>query len=208
MLVVKNFLLCQKQINFNSISIAAKLDSRADNNILCMYFTVASPPVVESNVRCSHWSCTYHLDLGWVSNLGLNVPFSSSYTRSLPCEILQLNTVCSIPQSKQQSHLPFKYTPYWPPRRAASQDRNIYGKQCCLFLSWSQHGGSSKDWVPSSLSQVQGLSISLCLPGGNWLLFPWVVRFLSQSLHTGIQTSSSFFSNKSQHTDKPQGPFF
>lgn len=109
MLVVKNFLLCQEQINLYFISIVTKLDSTADNKILCMYFTVTSPPVVESNINCSHWSCTSHLDFGQVSNLGLNVRFSSSYTGSLPCEVLQLNTVCSTPQSKQQSHLPFKY---------------------------------------------------------------------------------------------------
>lgn len=145
MLVVKNFLLCQEKINFYFISIVTKLDSTADNKILCMYFTVTSPPVVESNTKCSHWSCTSHLDFGQVSNLGLNVPFSA-HTQDLSL-VKFCSSIQSVPHRDQNNSPIFlsSTTPYWPPRRAASQDRNIYGKQCCLFSSWSQHSGSSKD---------------------------------------------------------------
>jgi len=145
MLVVKNFLLCQEKINFYFISIVTKLDSTADNKILCMYFTVTSPPVVESNTKCSHWSCTSHLDFGQVSNLGLNVPFSA-HTQDLSL-VKFCSSIQSVPHRNQNNSPIFlsSTTPYWPPRRAASQDRNIYGKQCCLFSSWSQHSGSSKD---------------------------------------------------------------
>lgn len=51
---------------------------------------------------------TLRLHLSFGSQRGEISPFSRTYTGYGSCEVQQLNTSCSIPQSKQQPRLPFK----------------------------------------------------------------------------------------------------